>query len=301
MAFPLLLQVGAVPFVTSDNGILARRSNTRSNQPRAPTSGMSQSQTSSVILSRQQRAVIGQLMSEAAEAINDIIRQPATTPQTASICVNTDLSVPPNTPILTGSTSFEFPEPSEESSNIETTIVETSLNLSSSSSEDESSETTDLTTSTPSRPIRKRRRPPSFKKQHRVVPKKNISEADDEDTSAEDNASDDLDNLELKLKLGLLCESRESGNSSGPDFESESEKDDSVEKWAKIGEELRIIADRFGFPPETEDNAGSTLANPFQVTDLLSLINLMLPVSVPHSLWSALFSYAAWKIFKKFQ
>ena len=295
MAFPLLLQVGAVPFVTSDNGILARRSNTRSNQPRAPTSGMSQSQTSSVILSRQQRAVIGQLMSEAAEAINDIIRQPATTPQTASICVNTDLSVPPNTPILTGSTSFEFPEPSE-SSNIETGNNTITQSLASSTSSEDESET-DLTSS-PSRPIRKRRRPPSFKKQHRVAPKKNISEADDEATSAEDNDSD-LDNLELKLKLGLLCESREPGNSS-PD-ESEGEKDDSVEKWSKIGEELRIIADRFGFPPETEDNAGSALANPFQVTDLLSLINLMLPVSVPHSLWSALFSYAAWKIFKKFQ
>ena len=110
MAFPLLLQVGAVPFVTSENGIFARRNQiNRSNQPRSQAinspNNNHQSQTSSVILSRQQRAVIGQLMSEAAEAINDIIRQP----ETASICAQTDLSVPPNTPIIT-STTFDFPE-----------------------------------------------------------------------------------------------------------------------------------------------------------------------------------------------
>ena len=110
MAFPLLLQVGAVPFVTSENGIFARRNQiNRSNQSRSQAINSAnnnhQSQTSSVILSRQQRAVIGQLMSEAAEAINDIIRQP----ETASICAQTDLSVPPNTPIIT-STTFDFPE-----------------------------------------------------------------------------------------------------------------------------------------------------------------------------------------------
>ena len=292
MAFPLLLQVGAVPFVTnSENSILARRSNGRSNQTRShgiTTSNAStnhqQSQTSSVILSRQQRAVIGQLMSEAAEAINDIIRQP--TPETASICVNTDLSVPPNTPILT-STTFDFPEsPSEVfPSNQQEGSVSTS--------EDES----DLSPSPISRPVRKRRRPPSFKKQHRVVPKKNSSEADDEATSAEENS--DLENLELKVKLGLLSH-RDSENTSA-DYESEEEKDDSVEKWSKIGEELRTIADRFGAPPEMPSENSSDLVNPFQVTDLLSLVNLMLPVSVPQSLWSALLSYAAWKIFKKFQ
>ena len=300
MAFPLLLQVGAVPFVTSENGIFARRNQiNRSNQPRSQAinspNNNHQSQTSSVILSRQQRAVIGQLMSEAAEAINDIIRQP----ETASICAQTDLSVPPNTPIIT-STTFDFPENPDQLLQ-ETTTSESNITisqvLSSSSSEDEGSD------STPSRPVRKRRRPPSFKKQHRVVPKKNLSEADDEATSAEENSSDSLDNLELKLKLGLLCESRDpsfSGTSSSAECEeSDLEKDDSVEKWSKIGEELRIIADKFGAPPELE--SGSDLVNPFQVNDLLSIINLMLPVSVPSSMWSALLSYAAWKIFKKFQ
>ena len=299
MAFPLLLQVGAVPFVTSENGIFARRNQiNRSNQSRSQAinsanNNHNQSQTSSVILSRQQRAVIGQLMSEAAEAINDIIRQP----ETASICAQTDLSVPPNTPIIT-STTFDFPENPElhQDTTSESNITISQV-LSSSSSEDEGS---DLT---PSRPVRKRRRPPSFKKQHRVVPKKNLSEADDEATSAEENSSDSLDNLELKLKLGLLCESRDpsfSGTSSPAECEeSDLEKDDSVEKWSKIGEELRIIADKFGAPPELE--SGSDLVNPFQVNDLLSIINLMLPVSVPSSMWSALLSYAAWKIFKKFQ
>ena len=299
MAFPLLLQVGAVPFVTSENGIFARRNQiNRSNQPRSQAinspNNNHQSQTSSVILSRQQRAVIGQLMSEAAEAINDIIRQP----ETASICAQTDLSVPPNTPIIT-STTFDFPENPDQL--LQETTSESNITisqvLSSSSSEDEGSD------STPSRPVRKRRRPPSFKKQHRVVPKKNLSEADDEATSAEENSSDSLDNLELKLKLGLLCESRDpsfSGTSSSAECEeSDLEKDDSVEKWSKIGEELRIIADKFGAPPELE--SGSDLVNPFQVNDLLSIINLMLPVSVPSSMWSALLSYAAWKIFKKFQ
>ena len=294
MAFPLLLQVGAVPFVTSENGIFARRNagNARSNQP-GTNSTHSNNHTqshSSVILSRQQRAVIGQLMSEAAEAINDIIRQPA--PETASICAQTDLSVPPNTPTIVTATTFDFPENPEHKSDdySESKITISQVFSSSSSSDDESN-------STPSRPLRKRRRPPSFKKQHRVVPKKNLSDADDDATSAEENS--DLDNLELKLKLGLLCESRDSTSSSAECEESDLEKDDSVEKWSKIGEELRIIADRFGSPPEQE--SGSELVNPFQVTDLLSIINMMLPVSVPSSMWSALLSYAAWKIFKRFQ
>ena len=134
------------------------------------------------------------------------------------------------------------------------------------------------------------------------MPKKNSSEADDEATSAEENS--DLENLELKVKLGLLSH-RDSETdcfeNKSADYESEAEKDDSVEKWSKIGEELRTIADRFGAPPEMPSENSSDLVNPFQVTDLLSLVNLMLPVSVPQSLWSALLSYAAWKIFKKFQ
>ena len=83
---------------------------------------------------------------------------------------------------------------------------------------------------------------------------------------------------ELELRLNLLSETRRND----------------VEEWARVGTELRNIADSFqkGLD-EDGDEAGAS--------DLFSLINLMLPVSVPQSLWSALFSYAAWKIFKRFQ
>ena len=72
-----------------------------------------------------------------------------------------------------------------------------------------------------------------------------------------------------------------------------------MKKWQKFGLELRMIADSFG--DDGSDNLDPNAVNPIHVTDLLGLVNLMLPISVPQSLWSALLSYAAWKIFKKFQ
>ena len=72
-----------------------------------------------------------------------------------------------------------------------------------------------------------------------------------------------------------------------------------AQKWSQIGQELRLIADCFGTPEELDEDGNSL--SPFGVNDLVSLINLMLPITVPQSLWSALLSYAAWKIFKKFQ
>lgn len=244
MAIPLLLQVGAVPFVVGQDSLAARRQQQR--------------QQNTVTLTSHQRAVIGELMSEAAQAIKDVLRQP----QTASICINTDLTVPPNTPASASSTAFEFPDPPS---------------MTSSSSDEEGA--------TPKRPQRKlkRKRAQSFKK-HRVAPKKQTSE------EADDEATDNEDNLEeLKLKLDLISESRS---------DSEAEEVDDAKKWAIVGEELRFIADRFGNP---EDSTEIDFNNPFKVSDLVSIINLMLPVSVPQSLWSALLSYAAWKIFKKFQ
>ena len=92
---------------------------------------------------------------------------------------------------------------------------------------------------------------------------------------------------ELELKLNLLSETRRTLQS----------QDSSTEEWAKVGTELRNIADSFqrGLDSDLsdQDETGSI--------DILSLINMMLPVSVPQSLWSALVSYAAWKIFKRFQ
>ena len=236
-------------------------------------------------------------MTEAASAINDVIRQP----QMTSTCIQTDLTVPPNTPSSTNSniTSFDFPDPPQESS---TTI--------SSSSEDEENTRSPMA-SAASRPAnKKRRRPPSFKK-HRVAPKKTISEADDEDSDIDKEKQE----TELKLKLELLSETQQSKENkhrssssktnSTEENSSDSEDDDEIDdvkKWQKFGQELRMIADSFG-PPGFDDgsNDDPNAVNPFQVTDLLGFINLMLPISVPQSLWSALLSYAAWKIFKKFQ
>ena len=271
MAIPLLLQVGAIPF--TDSALASRRSSRNTNQGSTNQNRPQQPIVTST-LSLEQRAMIGELMSEAAQAINDVIRNK---PPTASICVNTDLSVPPNTPSSSSnsSTIFEFPEA-------------TLQNILTSSSEDEA-------VSTPQRPQRKRRRPPSFKKQHRVVPKKSV-DADDEESDPDLLQND----LELQLKLGIISQSQNSSADSDSS-KSQDESDDENDKWAKIGEELRHIADKFGSPLVDETESETELANPFQVTDLLSLVNLMLPFSVPQSLWSALVSYAAWKIFKRFQ
>ena len=203
-------------------------------------------------LNPNQRSIISELMNEAASAIVDVIRQP----EIRSVSINTDLTVPPNTPNT--DMTFEFPDVpySSEDSDFENVQAEKML--------------------------KKRKRIPSFKKPRVLRKKLFVESADDEASSTDDDAQ------ELTLKLNLLSEA-----SSSSDTE-EVEVDD-PQKWAKIGEELRIIADRFSdeiADPEEESNKSP---------DLFSLVNLMLPVTVPRSLWSALLSYAAWKIFKKFQ
>ena len=120
-----------------------------------------------------QRALINELMSEAASAINDVIHRP----QMVETCVNTDLTVPPNTPSASSSgstgTTFEFPATND--------VNEVQVSSTSSSSEDE-----DSGTPRSARPVRKRRRPVSFRK-HRVAPKKVSSDADDEDTDKQND------------------------------------------------------------------------------------------------------------------
>ena len=120
-------------------------------------------------LTPHQRALINELMSEAASAINDVIHRP----QMVETCVNTDLTVPPNTPSASSSTgtTFEFPANNDV----------TEVQISSTSSEDE-----DSGTPRSARPVRKRRRPVSFRK-HRVAPKKVSSDADDEDTDKQND------------------------------------------------------------------------------------------------------------------
>ena len=149
-----------------------------------------------VPLTPHQRALINELITEASSAINDVIRQP----QMTSTCVNTDLTVPPNTPsaAATSVTSFEFPETEDHITS-----------SSSSSDEGEGQEATPR-----SRPARKmkRRRPPSFKNKHRVAPKKVTSDLEADDEASE--ASEDKD-LELSLKLNLLSETRNNTSNSG--------------------------------------------------------------------------------------
>ena len=164
---------------------------------------------------------------------------------------------------------------------------------------------------------RKRRRIPSFNRHHRVAPKLQCSDddADDEDSDftaeksraakaeADDNAgsadaydSDAEARQELSLRLRILAESQKSG----------SETD-----WSKVGEELRSIADSFqnisGSSASTSSGEGRRSGQSGQAassgevvpTDILSFINLLLPVSIPQSLWSAIASYVAWKILKR--
>ena len=148
------------------------------------------------------------------------------------------------------------------------------------------------------RSFRKRRRVPSFKtgSQPRVPAKVGCSSSEADDESSESEILTDAksrvethqeEERELELKLNLLSETRRTLQS----------QDSTTEEWAKVGTELRNIADSFqrGLDSDLsgQDEHGSI--------DILSLINLMLPVSVPQSLWSALVSYAAWKIFKRFQ
>lgn len=133
--------------------------------------------------------------------------------------------------------------------------------------------------------LRKRRRVPSFKSNTapRVPPKLTCSseEADDE---AEDEEDDNIENQELRFRLTLLSEK--------PKF--------SPTDWAKVGEELRHLADSFS-PNNDENQDGHQPENNAAALDILSLVKSMLPVTLSQPMWSALVSYAAWKLIKRFQ
>jgi hypothetical protein len=283
MAFPLL-GVAAVPFTfgSNDSSLASRRRFRRQNgcrsdaNPSAPFGNLDPTQ----------RAVVASIVSEAAKEIQSVM----------GLGPRQDLesenfpAAPPNSP--NDHFTFDFPVPADNRSDVLRRNVETEF-----SSEEEATE------QPPEKPkrtrsFRKRRRVPSFKTGHQPrVPAKVgcCSEADDEASEAEtlavsrskfeaDTDTDtDIDTkTEMELKLNLLSETRRSRNN------------DEVEDWARVGTELRNIADSFqkGLDGDGDDASG---------VDIFSLINLMLPVSVPQSLWSALFSYAAWKIFKRFQ
>lgn len=235
---------------------------------------------------------------------------------------------PPNSP--NDSLTFDFPEPSVT---INPDPFPTALPISSSEEEDEKSSSRSSTNGNlPAaasaiglrrrRSLRKRRRVPSFKNKQtpRVEPKFQATEgdyADDEASDSEEekmlafithatsqiNTKDEsgpeepdfVPTSELQLKLQVLSEVQKAVESSG---------DEGIKStdWAKVGLELRQIADKFSDDHMDElDGQVGTLSPMRGGFDLISMIDLMLPFSVPHSLWSALVSYAAWKIFKRFQ
>lgn len=152
-------------------------------------------------------------------------------------------------------------------------------------------------------PTRKRRKRPSFRLTHRVEPKTWCSSdhADDEDSSEppEDllEDSDQEAREELRLRLRILAETQRAVREDST--EEEDSKPDT--DWSKVGEELRHIADRFQEAAHADAGETSTARRERLPVDVLGLINMMLPFSIPQSLWSAIVSYAAWKFFKKFQ
>jgi hypothetical protein len=133
--------------------------------------------------------------------------------------------------------------------------------------------------------MRKRKRIPSFKTgiPSRVQPKISCAETDlEEDNDPDLYSYDDQEDLELKLKLDILAESRH--------IQSDVETD-----WAKVGADLRCIADSFS--RSFDDNSGDGGDR----IEILSILNMMLPLSIPKSLWSAFISYAAYKFFARFR
>ena len=200
---------------------------------------------------------------------------------------------------------------------------------------DQPHEETPITRLRRTRSMRKRRRKSSFKDpsiKPRVVAK--VPQIDPTSTSSNEEADDECSDEEmtretkkkpiarssskqsrnilsynrrlndkgLEFGLKLIAETQKLASSSDENTDqADGMEPPKMTDWAKVGEELRSIADSF-----QESNGGTNLRVEATLTgviplDILSLLNMMLPVSIPQSLWSALVSYAAWKIFKRFQ
>ena len=281
MALPLL-NLAAVPFTFGSNQMTPTSIAARRQIRRLGGSIQCRSDVDTTFenLDSNRRAIIAVIVNEAAKEIQSVmglrtLDRPEVDPVPAQ---------PPNSPSNEPQT-FEFPMP--RLNRCDGLLPRRNLETELSSEEDELARTEKPKRS---RSIRKRRRVPSFKTgtQPRVPAKVvcggngSSEEADDELSEPETSSTLEVvapeQKEELELRLNLLSETRRND----------------VEEWARVGTELRNIADSFqkGLD-EDGDEAGAS--------DLFSLINLMLPVSVPQSLWSALFSYAAWKIFKRFQ
>ena len=193
---------------------------------------------------------------------------------------NTPPRAPPNSPsavaIANNSNHFVFPDVEDEGSS--------------------SSSSAEVTPSVDKTRNRKRRRVPSFRKHTVAKMAGPASDADDEEETggvAVDDDANDSDaeaRQELSLRLRILAESQKSKDTD----------------WSKVGEELRAIADSFQEVTSEPSSRPRRPAAPAPETagdvvpsDILSFINLLLPVSIPQSLWSAIASYVAWKILKR--
>ena len=290
MALPLLT-VAAVPFTFGANqtqhqsSIAARRQIRRLNTSTGCQTGAGPFEN----LDADKRAIIAVIVSEAAKEIQSVMDLGN---RNGSELENFPTQ-PPNTP--NNQLTFDFPTIPRLN---RTDGLQPRRNIVAELTSEEE-EKAEIVRPKRTRSFRKRRRVPSFKtgQQPRVPAKvgcsSSSSEADDESSEPETltksrteiskSETPDCDSeKELELKLNLLSETRRTFG-----------KDD-VEEWARVGTELRNIADTFQKGLDSDDDEAGTV-------DIFSLINLMLPFSVPQSLWSALFSYAAWKIFKRFQ
>ena len=295
MALPLL-NIAAVPFTFGsypNNTLAARRQNRRSAGPCSTPAQLSNAPSVSPFenLEAEKRAIIAVIVNEAAKEIQSVMG--------FGLQRESELesfpAQPPNSP--NDQTSFEFPILRVNRQDGLPSRRNISQEIETTSEEEETSAQLEKPKRT--RSFRKRRRVPSFKtgQQPRVPAKVGCSnsEADDESSEPEtlsiaksrietNSVSEKVEEKELQLKLNLLSETRRSI------------KQDDVAEWAKVGTELRNIADSFQNGLDNSDLSDETGS-----VDVFALINLMLPVSVPQSLWSALVSYAAWKIFKRFQ
>ena len=192
---------------------------------------------------------------------------------------NTPPRAPPNSPsavaVADSSNHFVFPDVEDEGS---------------------FSSSAEVTPSVDKTRNRKRRRVPSFRKHTVAKMAGPASDADDEEETggvALDDDANDSDaeaRQELSLRLRILAESQKSKDTD----------------WCKVGEELRAIADSFqevtsepSARPRRPAAVAPETAGDVVPSDILSFINLLLPVSIPQSLWSAIASYVAWKILKR--
>ena len=320
------LNIGAVPFAypEEDKSLVARRYRSKQLKKHFQKSHMKQQE--------QQHLLMTTVVNEAVDTLNNVVGSSRNRDTSPDDRVKTDrLRAPPNSP--NDKMTFDFPDLVHPSNVLLPDQPQEEQD------EQEQLEEVESPVVIPCRAVRmrrsqrKRRRIPSFKtKQNPRVPSK-MSTCSDE---ADDEASEDDDDLVLNMISSMTTNNNNNNNiktfpransidnkgknfsSSDSDTEEElelklkvlsevqrtlsSEDEDSTKSlrytdWSKVGQELRNIADKFSESQvdEVDGNDGAT------VVDFVSMANMMLPFSIPQSLWSALVSYAAWKILKRFQ